>query len=488
MQIACVITSEHGLSLALDWLSARRVLDDLELHLLVIADQKGALTQSVQLRIQKYADDGLDAIYLHQFSPSEEKIDAKIHERVKQESCAAVLVFYRSSESSLQQEFFSGARVPVLWVKGCGLREGNALPLVEMRTGLSPKIRGIVSQLFGATGKPTIAELSSGSTEGISESLESAMEDKLSTGANPIFLIEFEQVKIRDPLYAAALAMLRKEEISDLVLVRRGDSLIESLSSRVLARASRIAPAMEREERIDLANDLTLGSRPNMEFVGLIAASSMMASFGLLQNSPSVIIGAMLIAPLMTPILGAGLALTQGNRPLFKSSLVAIFWGFVSAFAASFVFGGLFLIFREPVNTNEMWARCQPSPLDFCVGLVGGLAASYARTRRHLSSALAGAAIAAALVPPIATAGLQLAFQEWEDSERGVPITGPLLLVSVNVLTIMIGSSFVLWLRGMRPDSSGASDDRWVLRSIAFLLLMALMIFIWILRPIFLTS
>jgi uncharacterized membrane protein len=185
----------------------------------------------------------------------------------------------------------------------------------------------------------------------------------------------------------------------------------------------------------------------------------------------------------MTPIVGAGLALSQGNRPLFQSALWTISLGFIGALTASVLFGWLFLLFQEPQITGEMWARCRPSPLDFCVGLVGGIAASYAQTRRHLSSALAGAAIAAALVPPIATAGLQIAFGVWDKSEKGVPVMGPLLLVSVNVLMIMIGSSFVLWARGMRSDRSLGMQSRWTLRMFALLLVLALMTLIWILHP-----
>ena len=200
----------------------------------------------------------------------------------------------------------------------------------------------------------------------------------------------------------------------------------------------------------------------------------------------------MLIAPLMTPILGAGLSLTHGNRPLFKSSLITITLGFFGALAASILFGWLVLMVRPTSNnhldwiTPEMWSRCRPSPLDFCVGLVGGLAAAYAQTRKHLSSALAGAAIAAALVPPLSTAGLQVAFGVWDRSAEGVPtgalpILGPLLLVTVNVLTIMIGASFVLWARGMRSDQ--ANKSKWVPRVIFLLLVLTSLILVWIVGP-----
>jgi len=162
-----------------------------------------------------------------------------------------------------------------------------------------------------------------------------------------------------------------------------------------------------------------------------------------------------------------------------------IILGFFCALISSMLFGWLVLIFQEPVMTSEMQARCKPSPIDFCVGLVGGLAATYARTRRHLSAALAGAAIAAALVPPISTAGLQIAFHvwTWDAKPSGIPVLGPILLVLVNVLMIMGGSSFVLWARGMRTDRTLTIRDRWTVRIAAFLLTIALLILTWLLVP-----
>ena len=175
---------------------------------------------------------------------------------------------------------------------------------------------------------------------------------------------------------------------------------------------------------------------------------------------------------------------------MFKAAWLTIACGFAGALTASVLFGLLVRFLQQVLgielgvevgSTPEMWARCRPSPLDFCVGMVGGLAASYARTRRHLSSALAGAAIAAALVPPIATAGLQLAFGQWARQSSGeTPIIGPLLLVCVNVLTIMMGSSFILWARGMRADRKLEGKERWAPRMTVVLLLLSLLVLVWL--------
>ncbi|MCC9656504.1 DUF389 domain-containing protein [Rhodopirellula halodulae] len=278
--------------------------------------------------------------------------------------------------------------------------------------------------------------------------------------------------------YEVARALLSGASNASVALVSRKESWQQSLFAGVRYWASHVAEPMGREARLELAQSLEEGSEPNLEFLGLISAAAMLAAFGLLQNSAAVIIGAMLIAPLMTPIMGAGLSLAHGNRPLFQRSLLTIAFGFAGAFFSSFLFGWLVRLVHHPVVTDEMWGRCNPSPLDFCVGLVGGMAASYARTRSHLSSALAGAAIAAALVPPISTAGLQAAFNVWESTEKGWPVFGPLILVCVNVLTIMIGTSFVLYARGLRVESG----HKWATRMTVSLVTLLLLVLVWMLH------
>ena len=122
------------------------------------------------------------------------------------------------------------------------------------------------------------------------------------------------------------------------------------------------------------------------------------------------------------------------------------------------------------------------------MGLVGGSAAAFARTRTHLADALAGAAIAAALVPPIATAGLQLSFSFLTiapppgASETTNLVYGPILLFTANMLTIMIGSCFVLWACGVRADRSYSRSDRWKTRMTALLMTLTAVALVWILQ------
>lgn len=176
--------------------------------------------------------------------------------------------------------------------------------------------------------------------------------------------------------------------------------------------------------------------------MSLLSLSTLIAGLGLVTNSAAVVIGAMLVAPLMVPILGAGLALMQGNLPLMKQSMKAVCLGFMAAFFIG-VLIGLFVPIPDFL-TPELNARGNPSVLDIFIALASGVAAAYAMGRPDLSAALPGVAIAAALVPPIATSGIAFAEGVW-----GVAAQSSLLFLT-NVITIILSASLTLYLTGVR--------------------------------------
>jgi uncharacterized hydrophobic protein (TIGR00271 family) len=155
-----------------------------------------------------------------------------------------------------------------------------------------------------------------------------------------------------------------------------------------------------------------------------------------------VVIGAMLVAPLMTPLLGLGLALVQGNRVLAMLSIRSVMFGLCVSLLGGFLVGFTALGFEEP--TREMFSRGGPGLLDLSVAFAAGLAAAYASSRPSLIAALPGVAIAAALVPPIATSGLALSLGDF-------PLAiGALLLFIINMVTIVLASMASLWAVGFR--------------------------------------
>lgn len=480
MSVVFVIGSEETLRGGTPWCMRIAQRTGHPIHVLVLGTETKVLQGHARSALAKKLECAPEKVSVQSIESDRQAI---LDFAIEQE-CTTLLLMTDSHDCDLQESVF--AKSPF---RSILLRSSGKLPTSEEDISLAEKadenFLGSIEYILGFRPKDVFCEDDLDIKE-FGRQVRYGME--LHDEASDLLLVHIKQPSKSNPAYKVGLELLEEHGVSSVALLRGGESLTRSLASRFRRWVASIAPPMQREERLTLAKDLEFGSTPNLEFLGLISAAAMLAAFGLLQDSAAVIIGAMLIAPLMTPILGAGLALTHGNRKLFKSALLTIGLGFVGALGASILFGFLVFMVRpveDHINwvTPEMWARCRPSPLDFCVGLVGGLAAAYARTREHLSAALAGAAIAAALVPPISTAGLQIAFGLWGSHPKGIMVIGPILLVSVNVLTITIGASFVLWARGMRVDREPNTHDKWVMRVIAVLLLLALAALVISVRP-----
>jgi len=204
----------------------------------------------------------------------------------------------------------------------------------------------------------------------------------------------------------------------------------------------RVVPQIERDDRVALVDRVQSSAAWNFDFIALMVLSTTMAAVGLMQNSAAVVIGAMLVAPLMTPLLGLGLALIQGNPVLAGVSLRSLIYGVCVALFSGFVVGAITPGLEEP--TREMLGRGGPSVLDLVVAFAAGLAAAYASSRPSLIAALPGVAIAAALVPPIATSGLALSLGDFALAFNA------LLLFGINMVTIVLAAMLSLWLVGLR--------------------------------------
>ena len=254
--------------------------------------------------------------------------------------------------------------------------------------------------------------------------------------------------------------LLAGEEGLTVAVVRREWKLLHRIRKRLGRWFDLAVPQMSREDRIALFEKLQSGSEWNFDFMMLIALSTAIASLGLLQSSAAVVIGAMLVAPLMTPILGAGLALVQGNLPLMKTAARALVYGYLLALLIGLVLG---LLFPIPALTPELLARGGPTLLDMGVAFLSGIAAAYCLGRPGLLAALPGVAIAAALVPPVATTGVCFALGEGAIAWRAA------LLFTTNVVTIIVGAAATFWAGGVRGKGAAAEGRRWA--SHAFLAL-----------------
>jgi len=189
--------------------------------------------------------------------------------------------------------------------------------------------------------------------------------------------------------------------------------------------------------------DIGYGSEPKVSFYALLMTASLIASFGLILNSSAAIIGAMLVCPLMTPMLGISLSLVRGDHMLLGRAIRAEAIGVVLAVGIAALLG-LFPLALE-VN-REMLALPEPTLLDLLVAGLAGFAGTYAMIDARLSPALPGVAIATSIMPPLANTGLCLAVGAFNGA------WGSFLLFLANFLTILLVSAGTFVAAGVSPE------------------------------------
>jgi len=228
----------------------------------------------------------------------------------------------------------------------------------------------------------------------------------------------------------------------------------QSLQGMVIQRLRRMNPVLTIAEQNEMIWQGRRQSAPNLDYVMMIVLSAGLASLGLMLNSVAVIIGAMLVAPLMQPLAAFATGLVSSQLRLTRRAGYTLTLGVVLSLLISIMFGVL-LPLDSP--TSEMASRGNPSLLDAAVALVSGLVAAYAAARKGVSAALAGVAIAAALMPPLCTVGLGIALQRPELA------TGAALLFLTNITFIIAAQGGIfLWL-GLRPrEHLGRESQTWI--------------------------
>jgi len=222
----------------------------------------------------------------------------------------------------------------------------------------------------------------------------------------------------------------------------------------------KLVPPVSLERRGEVRVNLRDSAQPDFEYFVMVVLSSMIATLGLLINSGAVIIGAMLVAPLMSPIIGLGLGSLVGDEKLLKYAGSAVLRGAVIAIVISVLLTWLndalpFVTLQElPI---EVLSRTKPSPIDLLIALAGGLAAAFALAQPSLSAALPGVAIATALMPPLSVIGIGIAIGRWDVAG------GALLLFVTNSVTIAFASMLVFFALGFNP---GMKNGKRVPRSL----------------------
>ena len=206
---------------------------------------------------------------------------------------------------------------------------------------------------------------------------------------------------------------------------------------------------MSHEQRREILNELFFEGEERMpyvkQFYSLLTIAALIAIVGLYGNSPAVVIGAMLLSPLMTPILAFAAGLVMGWPVRSGRLAIRLLFATLFVFALSYLFP---LVFRMPTNIvipPELLARTNPNMGDLLIALSAGIAASLMLLRRETLAILPGVAISVALIPPLCVSGLLSYAQKYALAWEAF------VLYATNLVGIILTAGTVLLLTGFKP-------------------------------------
>jgi uncharacterized hydrophobic protein (TIGR00271 family) len=235
------------------------------------------------------------------------------------------------------------------------------------------------------------------------------------------------------------------------IVARGRDTASQLWLRQLLGALSDSLPTLTAARQTEVYQNMREAAQPNVDFFVLITLSATIASLGLLQNSAAVIIGAMLVAPLMSPILGMAMSIVRADLRLLPVAAEATAKGSVLA-----ILVGVAVVIISPIETatSEILARTQPNVLDLGVALASGAAAGYAISRKEVAAALPGVAIAAALVPPLCVVGYGLGTSQLTIA------SGSLLLFITNLIAIIFAAALTFLALGFHPKRTEQGEFR----------------------------
>ncbi|MFQ6015684.1 MAG: amino acid permease [Anaerolineae bacterium] len=282
---------------------------------------------------------------------------------------------------------------------------------------------------------------------------ESVVDGIAETGAeyDMVLIGASEESLIDQVLFGSLPEQVARACPTPVVMAKRYGGLPRFWLQRTWDALDAATPDLSREEQIEVYREVRRGARPDVDFFVMMGLSAIIATFGLLQNSAAVIIGAMLVAPLFTPILALSLAIVQGDVRLLRLAVESALKGIALAIGVA-----VLLTAASPLwtFTPEIAARIRPNLFDLAVALASGAAGAYAMARKDVATSLPGVAIAAALVPPLCTVGVGLAM-----GDIGIA-GGSGLLFTTNLTAIALAGSVILLLLGFRPARRGEREAR----------------------------
>lgn len=291
----------------------------------------------------------------------------------------------------------------------------------------------------------------------VSDDTAQAILDELRVGYDLVVMGTSREALIDRLLFGDVPQRVAEESNVTVIVVRSHLPLLPRATRRAWHGMADMMPTLTHSEQVEVREGVAEGARSRVDFFMMIGLAAVLASFGLLLNSPAIIIGAMLVAPLMSAIMGLGLGIVEGDDRLLRTSAVTSLRGVLLAVAIGLILG---VVIPGARPTPEILSRTKPSLLDLGVALASGAAGAYALCRKSVSAALVGVAIAAALVPPLTTVGIGLAFRRLDIA------SGASLLFTTNLVAIAAASAVIFLLVGFAPPDALKTRRRVFRRSL----------------------
>ncbi len=240
-----------------------------------------------------------------------------------------------------------------------------------------------------------------------------------------------------------------------------GGGMVAGLTDRITRLAQWPVHRMSVEDRRSAMDALMVmpSGAAIWRFAVLMFLSSLVAAIGLLQNSAAVVIGAMMIAPLMAPIMGIAACLIMGWGRWLLRGLVLVSVSAAGAVAVGWVFATLLAVAGTGLPAQVV-ERSSPDIRDLLVALGAGAAGAYATVHKKISGALPGVAVAVAIVPPLAAVGVLLGYGQPQLAR------GAALLFLTNLVGIVLMAAVVFLLTGLVPKHRFRTHRRWIVSSV----------------------
>lgn len=203
--------------------------------------------------------------------------------------------------------------------------------------------------------------------------------------------------------------------------------------------------AITPEERTQAFGQIRSAAEFSVDYLTFILLSAVVATLGLFTDSVAVIIGAMVLAPLMNPVLGISMGVVRGDLTMVGLGLRTLGWGLLLGLLVAMTISWSL---PEAETTTQILLRIRPTLYDLVVGMAAGAGGALGQTRKSVAGVLPGAAIAVSLMPPLCVTGIGLQQGLW-------PVfSGSLLLWVANLAAVNLSAILVFWALGFGDKSS----------------------------------